>query len=320
MLEMESKLMVEKRGSQDQVPDMSIVLVCWNNKEYLDPCLRSLYECGLHSSFDVVVVDNGSTDGSQQMLMDKYPDVKLIQNEGNVGLAKASNQGIKVTNGRYVLLLNNDTLVNRASLDMLVEFLDAHPEAGAAGGKLLNPDGSFQSGYASFSNFLEEFLIVTRLGASRRAGFPRHGDSKDIKAVGWMSSACLLLRRSALDQVGLLDESYFIYGDETDLQYRLNKAGWKVCFLPTSTIIHYGGRSFKNRWNRRQRVYRGRLLFYQKNYGVLRTVLLRVLFFGMSALKLPLCWAFLLVPSVRDEAKKALRSNLDIMALCVNLK
>lgn len=319
MLETESKLGLQKKDDGDQVPDMSIVLVCWNNREYLDPCLKSLYECGLNSSFDVIVVDNGSADGSQQMLEEKYPDVKLIQNEGNVGLAKASNQGINATNGRYVLLLNNDTIVNRRALDMLVEFLDAHPEAGAAGGKLLNADGSFQSGYAPFPNLLQEFLVITRIGTSLWPGYPRHGDSKEIKATGWLSSACLLVRRSALDQVGLLDESYFIYGDEADLQYRLNKAGWKVYYLPSSTIIHYGGRSL-NRWGRRPRVYRGRLLFYQKNYGFLSTLLLRIMVYGISLLKLPLCLAYLCVPRYRDEAKKALRSNLDIMALCVNLK
>jgi GT2 family glycosyltransferase len=309
---------VEQR-SGDQVVDMSIVLVCWNNKAYLDPCLESLFKGGLKSSFDVIVVDNGSTDGSQQMLEEKYPDVKLIQNDGNVGLGKASNQGIEATNGRYVLLLNNDTLVNGPALDMLVEFLDALPEAGAVGGKLLNPDGSFQSGYAPFSTLMEEFLIVTHIGEMLWPGYPSHGDSNEIKSTGWLSSACLLVRRSAMDQIGVLDENYFIYGDEADLQYRLNKAGWKVFFLPESTIIHFGGRSM-DRWKRRKMVYRGKLLFYKKNYGLFRTVLLRIMFFVMSFLKL-LVWCLgFFIPSRNDQAKKELRSNLDVMALCLNLK
>lgn len=318
MLATTSKPKVQKR-SADSVVDMSIVLVCWNNKAYLDPCLKSLYEGGLKCSFDVVVVDNGSTDGSQQMLAEKYPDVMLIQNAGNVGLGKASNQGIEATNGRHVLLLNNDTLVNGPALDMLVEFLNAHPEAGAAGGKLLNPDGSFQSGYAPFSTLWEEFLIVTHIGARSWAGYPSHGDSNEIKSTGWLSSACLLVRRSALDQTGLLDESYFIYGDEADLQYRLNKAGWKVFFLPESTIIHFGGRSM-DRWKRRKMVYRGKLMFYKKNYGFLRTFLLRLMFFVMSLLKL-LVWCIgFLQPSRHEQAKMEFRSNLDVMGLCLNLK
>lgn len=308
-----------REGSDGQVVDMSIVLVCWNNKAYLDPCLKSLDEGGLKSSFDVVVVDNGSTDGSQEMLAEKYPDVNLIQNNENVGLGKASNQGIEATNGRYVLLLNNDTLVNGNALDMLVEFLDAHPEAGAVGGKLLNPDGSFQSGYAPFSTLLEEFLIVTHIGEMLWPGYPSHGDSNEIKSTGWLSSACLLVRRSALDQVGLLDENYFIYGDEADLQYRLNKAGWQVYFLPTSEIIHFGGRSM-DRWKRRKMVYRGKMMFYKKNYGFLSTFLLRIMFFVMSLLKLLVWCVGFFVPSRNDQAKKELRSNLDVMALCLNLK
>jgi len=278
-----------------------------------------LYEGGLKSSFDVVVVDNGSTDGSQQMLTEKYPDVMLIQNEGNVGLGKASNQGIEATNGRYVLLLNNDTLVNGPALDVLVEYLDAHPKAGATAGKLLNPDNSFQSGFAPFSTLLEEFLIVTHIGELLWTGYPSHGDSNEIKETGWMSSACLLVRRAALDQIGLLDESYFIYGDEADLQYRLNKAGWKVVFLPNSSIIHFGGRSM-DRWKRRKMVYRGKMMFYKKNYGFLSTLLLRLMFFVMSLLKLLVWCVGFLVPSRNDQAKKELRSNLDVMGLCLNLK
>ena len=315
---MENKPQVRKR-SETQVVDMSIVLVCWNNKAYLDPCLKSLYEGGLKSSFDVVVEDNGSTDGSQQMLAEKYPQVKLIQNAGNVGLGKASNQGIEATDGRHVLLLNNDTLVNAPALDVLVEYLDAHPEAGATAGRLLNPDGSFQSGFAPFSTLLEEFLIVTHIGELLWTGYPSHGDAREIKETGWMSSACLLVRRAAFDQIGLLDEGYFIYGDEADLQYRLNQAGWKVVFLPNSSIIHFGGRSM-DRWKRRKMVYRGKMMFYKKNYGLPSAFLLRLLFFFMSLLKLLVWVVGFVVPSKNDQAKKELRSNIDVMALCLILK
>ena len=315
---MENKPQVRKR-SETQVVDMSIVLVCWNNKAYLDPCLKSLYEGGLKSAFDVVVVDNGSTDGSQQMLAEKYPQVKLIQNAGNVGLGKASNQGIEATDGRHVLLLNNDTLVNAPALDVLVEYLDAHPEAGATAGRLLNPDGSFQSGFAPFSTLLEEFLIVTHIGELLWTGYPSHGDAREIKETGWMSSACLLVRRAAFDQIGLLDEGYFIYGDEADLQYRLNQAGWKVVFLPNSSIIHFGGRSM-DRWKRRKMVYRGKMMFYKKNYGLPSAFLLRLLFFFMSLLKLLVWVVGFVVPSKNDQAKKELRSNIDVMALCLILK
>jgi len=200
-----------------------------------------------------------------------------------------------------------------------VEYLDAHPDVGATAGKLLNPDGSFQSGFAPFSTLLEEFLIVTHIGEMLWTGYPSHGDSNEIKETGWMSSACLLVRRAALDQIGLLDEGYFIYGDEADLQYRLNKSGWKVVFLPTSSIVHFGGRSM-DRWKRRKMVYRGKMMFYRKNYGFLSTLLLRILFFVMSLLKLLVWCVGFTVPSRNDQAKKELRSNLDVMGLCLNLK
>jgi GT2 family glycosyltransferase len=300
-------------------PDMSIVLVCWNNKDYLKPCLESLYESGLKSSFEVVVTDNGSTDGSQAILADYFPDVKIIQNDQNVGLGKASNQGIEVTTGRYVLLLNNDTLVNANALDSLVDFLDEHPEAGAVGGKLLNPDGSFQSGYAEFSTLMEEFLITTHIGELLWDGFPSHGNADQVREVGWLSSACLLLRRSALDEIGLLDESYFIYGDESDLQYRLHQSNWKVYYLPISEIIHFGGRSM-DRWSRRKMVYRGKMLFYKKNYGAMSTFGLRMLFGVFSAFK-NLYWLLAYaLPAKRERAKLELDSNMQVIALCLNLK
>jgi GT2 family glycosyltransferase len=299
-------------------PDLSIVLVCWNNKDYLEPCLRSLYEGHVCSYFDVVVVDNGSTDGSQEMLREQFPAVHLIQNEGNVGLARACNQGIEATRGRYPLLLNNDTIVDGPSLDAMVEFMDSHADAGAVGGRLLNPDGSFQAGYANFSSLWEEFLIATQVGERFWPGYPSHHDAIRVKAVGWLSSACLLLRRTALAQVGLLDEEYFIYGDEADLQYHLHRAGWRVYYLPHVKTIHYGGRSM-NRWGRRKMVYRGKMLFYKKNYGPLRANLLRIMLGGVSLAKmLPWSIAYIL-PSWRKRAEKELYSNLDVMKLCVNL-
>jgi GT2 family glycosyltransferase len=305
-------------GAGLAVPDMSVVLVCWNNKAYLEPCLESLYNGGLHYSFDVVVVDNGSTDGSQAMLKEKFPQVKLIQNHENVGLGRASNQGIEATKGRHVLLLNNDTLLNGPSLDALIEFLDTHPHAAAVGGRLLNADGSVQSCYNRFPTLWEEFLIATRLGEWLYPGYPAIIDDDQPRSVSWLGSACLLLRRAALDQVGLLDESYFIYGDEADLQYRLKCAGWTVHYLPQAEIIHYGGRSM-DRWRRRKMVYRGKLLFFQKNYGPMRTRLLRILLGTLSAAKLVVWMGASLTPRWREQAQKELASNREVIALCWKL-
>jgi hypothetical protein len=299
----------------DPNPDMSVILVCWNNIDYLEPCLDSLYGSGLRYRFDVVVVDNGSTDGSQDMLREKFPQVQIIQNDHNVGLGKASNQGIEATSGRYVLLLNNDTIVNGPSLDNMVKFLDINPSAGAVGGRLLNPNGSFQAAGSKFPSFREELLISTRLGTLIWPNFPDRSYPMKIKSVDWIGSACLLLRRDALKDVGLLDEEYFIYGDEADLQYRLKKAGWDVYYLPGVTTIHYGGRSM-NRWSRRKMVYRGKILFFTKNYGSVATGSLRLMLAGMSLAKIMLWGVASVSPRLRERAKKELHSNLEVIYIC----
>jgi hypothetical protein len=304
---------------QEARPDMSIILVCWNNKDYMEPCLRSIYDGNLKCSFDIVVVDNGSTDGSQAMLQSEFPQVQLIQNDENVGLGRASNQGIDATNGRYALLLNNDTLVDGSALDAMVDFLDATSDAGAVGGRLLNSDGSFQAGYADFSTLSEEFMIATHLGDLLWNGYPSHKESETVKVVGWLSSACLLLRRAALDQVGVLDEEYFIYGDEADLQYRLKQGGWKVYYLPSVSTVHYGGRSM-DRWRRRKMVYRGKMMFYEKNYGRLKTGILRIMLGLLSIIKL-LGWSVAyIIPRLRDRARLELQSNLDVLKMCWTLE
>jgi GT2 family glycosyltransferase len=300
--------------------DLSIVIVCRNNRAYLEPCLDSLYGSGLHCRFDVVIVDNGSTDGTQAMLEDKFSDVQIIQNLSNVGLSKASNQGIQATKGQYILLLNDDTLVNGPSLARMVEFLNEHSEAAAVGGQLLNPDGSVQSCYNKFPTLKEEFLVATRMGEFLlRTGYPAKMMADGIRAVDWIGSACLMLRRAALEKVGLLDEEFFIYGDEADLQYRLRDADWKIYFLPDVYTIHFGGRSM-NRWSRRRMVYRGKLLFYKKNYGLLRTSLLRTLLGILSFGKLLLWVPLYVLPNYRERVDKEWRSNLDVIKLCVDLR
>ena len=319
MSELKSQARVQESGVSPSGPALSIVLVCWNNKTYLDPCLKSLYDTAMRNSFDVIVVDNGSTDGSQQMLADKYGDVKIIQNSDNVGLGRASNQGIQGTSGRCVLLLNNDTIVNGGSFDVMVDFLDQNPKVGAVGGKLLNPDGSVQSCYNYFSTLWEEFLIATRIGELISPGYPAVVEGNEIRQVDWLTSACLMVRRAAFDQVGMLDEGYFIYGDEADLQYRLKKAGWEIYFLPQSTTIHYGGRSM-TRWPRRKMVYRGKMLFYQKHYGAVKSFILRAMIGLLSVGKI-LAWSSMyLLPDKRSLAKNELHSNLEVIRLCMHLE
>jgi hypothetical protein len=299
--------------------DFSIAMVCWNDKTYMEPCLESLYKSEIDYTFEVIVVDNGSTDGSQEMIRHKFPQVKIIQNSKNLGLAKACNQGIEASNAPFILLFNNDTIVNGAAFNAMVKFMKETPDAGAVGGKLLNEDGTFQSGYGGFSSLWEEFLVALRIGEIIWDGYPLHGNSDSVEQVGWMSSACLLLRREALNEVGLLDEEYFIYGDETDLQYRMKNTGWKAYYLPYATTIHFGGRSM-DKWSRRKMIYRGKMLFYRKNYGVIRTAVLRTLLGLISLLKCGFSGLVSVIPNRRQAAKEKLKSNWDVFKLCWKLE
>ena len=174
--------------------DLSIALVNWNNRDFLQRCLESIKMAQLPFAYEIVVADNGSTDGSQAMLADRFPYVKLVQNEGNVGVARGNNQCIQNSNGQYVYILNNDTVVNRQSIEAMVRFLGEHPEAGAVGGNLLNPDGSLQSSFCNFPTLLEEFLIVSHIGIHLNPHFPSYnGLYPSIRAVDWISSASILV-------------------------------------------------------------------------------------------------------------------------------
>jgi GT2 family glycosyltransferase len=309
------------RAAPDRDFTLAIALVNWNNRDYLRDCLASIEAAELPFAYEIVVTDNGSIDGSHEMLARRFPHVRLVQNEGNVGVARANNQCIQNSVGRYIYILNNDTVVNRASIVTMVQFLDAHPEAGAVGGNLLNPDGSFQSSFGRFPTLLEEFLLVTHLGRLLNSHFPSYrGLWPRTREVDCLSSASILVRREAIEGIGLIDEEYFIYSDETDWQYRLWGAGWKVYYLPQVTTIHYGGGSFQPGDRRFTLVYRGRMLFARKHRSTLYCVLQRSLF-AAAAIGRGLVWLSLLaLPRWRAPALRQLAANREILRLCIRLE
>jgi N-acetylglucosaminyl-diphospho-decaprenol L-rhamnosyltransferase len=245
----------------------------------------------------------------------------VIRNEENLGVARGNNQCIQKSKGRHILILNNDTVVNHDSITAMVDFLDEHPDAGAVGGNLLNPDGSLQSSFCYFPTLKEEFLIVSHLGKRFNPIHPSYQEIwPEVREVDWMSSASILVRREAIEDIGLIDEEYFIYSDETDWQYRLWQSGWKVYYLPEVTTIHYGGGSFEPGSRRFTLVYRGRMLFARKHYGALYCLVQRSMF-AFAALFRELVWAILyLLPGWRNKARAQLRNNLETLILCIRLK
>lgn len=224
---------------------------------------------------EVIVVDNGSTDGTLEMLRRNYPHVRLIANEQNVGFARANNQGLAMSRGQYVLLLNSDAFLRGPALARLVRFMETHPEAGAAGPRLYYDDGTPQRSCWSFPTLATEFYGALGLDKlfSRSQTFGRYKmtywDMQDMREVDVVMGACLIIRREAVEQIGYLDERFFMYSEEVDWCYRLRQAGWRVYFVPDAEATHlWGGTSRVLPVQTLVQLYRSRLLFFRKHYGL----------------------------------------------------
>jgi N-acetylglucosaminyl-diphospho-decaprenol L-rhamnosyltransferase len=271
--------------------DLSIVIVSWNTRDLLAQCLASVYVCPPVGEFEVLVVDNASSDGSAQMVQEQFPQVRLFQNAKNVGFARANNQALAHCQGHYVLLLNSDTQVPPGSVEKTVQFMDEHPRAGIAGVRILNPDGTFQASYTPFPTLWREFLVLSGLGRWLiRPNFPSHGPQIEQGAQtikGYVEGAYLMARREAVGQVGGLDEHIFMYAEDVDWCYRFHQAGWEVWYLPQTPIIHYGGQSSKKRPGQMEaQLYHSRVYFFRKHYGEAAALGLKTLIYATTLPKM----------------------------------
>ncbi len=249
--------------------ELSIIIVNWNTKDLLIQCLRFLSQTTQRFITEVFVVDNGSMQGRVAVVRERFPIVCLIENEKNLGFAKAVNQGLQKASGRYALLLNPDTQVKHGAIERLVSFMDTHLDVGVAGAQLLNSDGSKQNSIANFPSLTTELLNKSFL----RWLFPRKFPGKEKNysepvEVDSVIGACLMVRRDALDQVGLLDEDYFLFLEETDWCYRMKRAGWKIYHVPHAQVYHFQGKSSEKEKERaRVEYFRSRYYFFKKNRG-----------------------------------------------------
>jgi GT2 family glycosyltransferase len=252
--------------------DLSIIIVNWNTKEYLLPCLKSIFKGGQGTGWEVIVVDNGTRDGSREELKKVFPSAHLIENEKNFGFAKAANQGLQKASGKYALLLNPDTQVKNGAIERLVSFMDAHSDVGVAGAQLLNADGTKQNSIANFPSLGTELMNKSLL----RWLFPKKFPGKERNysepiEVDSVIGACMMVRRDTLDKVGLLDEDYFLFLEETDWCYRMKKEGWRIYHVPQAEIYHFQGKSAETVKKRaRVEFYRSRYHFFKKNRGNLQ--------------------------------------------------
>jgi GT2 family glycosyltransferase len=245
--------------------DISIIIVNWNTRDLLQSCLESILKTIHDISYEIICVDNASRDGSVAMLQDKYREVRLIQNEKNRGFGAANNQAMRIMTGRYALLLNSDTVLTENAVRELYAFMETHPSAAMACGQLLNADGGKQNSVASFPNLLTLLTNTSLLEYLFPNRYPskRYNHDKPIE-VDSCIGACLLVRKKAIDDVGMLDERYFFFFEETDWAYQMKEAGWNVFHVPAAFIYHLQGQSIGRDIQSRIEFYRSRYQFFRK--------------------------------------------------------
>ena len=228
---------------------LSIIIISYNTEQLLYNCLKSVYQTVKNTDFDVIVVDNGSSDKSVDMLKSYFPQVHLITNNINNGFSKANNQAILLTDSRYILLLNSDTLLRESAVDELVQFLDEHSDVAAVGPKVLNADGSIQSKGGSFPSITSALLILFRLDKwlpmkVKYSMFNKiFWSDDDLRKVDWVCGCCLMARKAVIDKIGGLSEEFFFYGEDVEWCYRVNKTFNLIYYVPQAEIYHIGGGS-----------------------------------------------------------------------------
>lgn len=288
------------------IVDLSIAIPSWNTRDLLAQCLESVFRGSDGLSREVIVVDNASSDGSGDMVAARYPQVHLIRNRTNVGFAGACNVAYKQSTGRYFMLLNSDTVVLEDALKSMVEFMDEHPDAGAAGCRLLNGDGSLQRSCSCFPSALTELFDALYLSkvfprSKTFACYPMsYWDFDHVRMVDFAGGSCLIVRRETISEVGLLDEGYFMYTEEADWCYRMWDQGWAVYFYPGAQVIHLGGESAQKYGNGLGlNLYTSRNRFILKHRGRRAAFTHRMVVALGASLRLP---AFALLRLVRAGA------------------
>ena len=272
-----------------QLMDLSIVIPHLNRKRLLQECLSSIPPAADMLSYETIVVDNGSTDGSQEMVKRSFPKVSLLQNETNEGFGRATNRGFRLAQGRYFLCLNNDTIPLPHSLQILLSFMEEHPEASVSGGKILNRNGTLQSSARTFPGmetaFFNRSSVLTRLFPKNpfsRRYLLSDWDHNSPRDVDWVSGSFFMIRRSTFETIGFFDERFFLYCEDVDYCRRVKEAGSHVFYVPEAQIIHdtgYSGNKLNTLFFHHQSMYR----FYKKYHS--RNPLLDTAVFGGVALR-----------------------------------
>ena len=284
--------------------DLSIVIVSYNTKNFLIKCIQSIEETGKDFTYEIIVVDNASNDGSAELVKEKFKDVILVANKENLGFSKANNLGVKKTNGRYVLFLNADTIVYPITLKTMINFMDNHKDAGASTCKLNMPNGKiddashrgFPTPWNSFCHFLGLSKIFTKVKLFGGYNLS-YLDLSKTHEIDALVGAFMMVRKEAGEKVNWWDEDYFFYGEDLDFCFMLKQKGWKIYYVPEVSILHYKGVSGgikkiskeittanKNTRKRAQKErFKAMRIFYKKHYETKYPwIVTRLVYLGIS--------------------------------------
>ena len=292
--------------------DISIVIVNRNTRDLLLDCLGSVYLTVPPRSFEIWLVDNASSDGSVEAVRNFFPEVKCIENKSNLGFAKANNLAVKKSLGRYVALLNTDTVLTPSALENIISFMDDHKDVDVCGGQLLNGDGSLQNSIANIPTLATELLnksLLRRFFPSRYPG--KESGFAEPMEVESVIGACMVVAKTAVDGVGLMDEAYFFFLEETDWCLSMKKRGWRIFFHPSAKIFHLQGQTAKKDLiAARIEYWRSRYIFFRKHYSLIVNALLRVgLYIKLFLSLLMQC----LTATVSGRARNRLKVNASLI-------
>ena len=302
--------------------DLIVVIGTVDNFEDLENCLDSIYSgTGPSLKFKVVIIFNGSPQEKIDRLVKTFPQIEYLNESAAIGTVRANNLVLKKYKARYMLLLDDDTLVRKEALSRMVGFMDDHPEVGISGCKTLNPDGTFQKSYGLYHSLKTEFLHALNIPSFWPDRIYR--DISAWKEVEWLNGSFMLVRYEVMEKVGVMDEFYFMQVHEPDWCYRIQKAGWKVAYSPDAEIVHIGRFHSLNTWFRTYpqvlRYHVNRFYFFKKHYGLLEVNLLRFIFLMGSVFRIAkYLGVYALSSRGREEAVQKLIGHSKVIGLCLS--
>lgn len=253
--------------------DVSIILVSYNTKDMTRDCIKSVYEKTQGLDYDIWIVDNDSKDGSADMIKEEFPEINLIANKENLGFGMANNLAIEKCDAKYAFLLNTDTLLINNAIKIMFDFMEKTPKAGACGGNLYDGREEPCHSYGHIRTIKTKIVKTLQLkhffpDEKEKINDKGNNDKNEFKKVGFITGADLMMRKDMLDKIGGFDKDFFLYYEETELQYRIHQAGYDIYILPEAKIIHLAGKSSSNKVKKREYFLKSEYLFYKKCYGL----------------------------------------------------